>query len=142
MVEDRKEEYKKCYRQMKKKVEFDIFCKWRARDLLGRFLKEREGNEHVWCDVGDGGAKRKTAQALREKKPVSLQKQEGTRNMESFSAEHDSEEDEDGSSEGRESVDAYAIQRIAQTTWPVTLRSIFKQELNRAVLTWVFGVRK
>mmetsp|Transcript_9174 Transcript_9174/g.13884 ORF Transcript_9174/g.13884 Transcript_9174/m.13884 type:complete len:112 (+) Transcript_9174:58-393(+) len=62
MVEDRKEEHKKCHRQMKKNAMLDIVYTWRAQDPRGRFLKMNNQDE---CYAYSRGAGRGTgSQAL------------------------------------------------------------------------------
>jgi len=68
------EKYKRRYAEASKfdkpKVADEVVSQWRARNPPGRFLTRtdpEEGNMSKWHDVGDKRARRKCAQALREK---------------------------------------------------------------------------
>lgn len=69
LVETFKEKYAAANKADKPKVTDEVVSQWRARKPPGRFLTRTEPEESMstWFDVGDKRARRKCAQALREK---------------------------------------------------------------------------
>ncbi|CAB9519415.1 Transcriptional regulator [Seminavis robusta] len=70
MVENYKDRYAQASKLDKPKVADDVVRHWREKNPSGRFLTltdPEEGTMSKWHDVGDVRARRKVAQALREK---------------------------------------------------------------------------
>ena len=69
LVEKFKKKYAAANKADKPKVTDEVVAQWRARKPPGRFLSRTEPEESMstWFDVGDKRARRKCAQALREK---------------------------------------------------------------------------
>lgn len=74
MVEGFKCEYVRCKRHEKQLVAFAVIQKWRAQSPPGRFLK-KDKKTSPWYDCGDGEAKKKVIQLLREGAPQIRQEQ-------------------------------------------------------------------
>jgi len=74
MVEGFKCEYVRCKRNEKQLVAFKVIRKWRAQSPPGRFVKKDEKTS-PWYDCGDGEAKKKVIQLLREGAPQIRQEQ-------------------------------------------------------------------
>ena len=67
LCNNNKARYKEATKQDKPNVSSDVVNEWRSMTPRGKFLKI--GDDNIWHDVGDGEARKKVSQTLRDSRP-------------------------------------------------------------------------